>query len=141
MNKTLAALIIKLSWQLKEINLVQEEIIQELTKLHKKLAVTQEKIQQACSIPVIINPEQEISRLNFIVRCQQEYENLSIEKKEFESRQAQLKERQLRLNTELKMLEKYQLKQKKNEQHNALSLEQKEHDELALQRRNNLENQ
>lgn len=138
MNKTLTALTTKLSWQLKEVNQAITDLEQRLQTLQQKLNKLSEQIHQACSIPAIIHPEQEIARLNFIIRSQQTQENLLLEKKEQESQQSQLQTRQLRLNTELKMLEKYLLKQKKKAQLNVLSAEQKEQDEWYLQKKESL---
>jgi chromosome segregation ATPase len=135
MNKTLTALQTKLSWQRNDLNLLLAKIDEELTALQEKLAQRQEQIHKAAATPAIINPEHEIARLNFMVRCQQEHENLTLEKKELKARQSQLKVRHLRKTCELKKLEKYQLNKEKDEKEKALLIEQKEIDEWVLLRR------
>ncbi|CDZ77057.1 hypothetical protein BN59_01336 [Legionella massiliensis] len=135
MNKTLAALVTKLTWQLAEINQSSALLAEQMQSLQNKLAIIQEQIENASQLPAQIQPEQEISRLNFLVRSQEDRENLALQKKELLAQQTQLKTRQLRLNTELIMLEKYQEKQQKNEQKKTLAIEQKESDEWIVQRR------
>ncbi|MBA3537491.1 MAG: hypothetical protein H0T84_12945 [Tatlockia sp.] len=141
MSKTLIALKSKLCWQRNDLNQMLARIDEELTALKENLAQRQEQIHKACATSVIINPEQEISRLNFIVRYQLEHENLSLEKKELESQQSQLKQRHLRLTSELKMLEKHQTNKEKVEIENTLIKEQKDIDEWVLLRRKINENQ
>lgn len=135
MNKTLDALNSKLTWQLNEISQHLQTNAEELTKLQERLDAMQTKIHKGYVIPAIINPEQEIARLNFIVHHQQEQDYLKLEKKELNLRHSQLQERQLRLNSELKMLEKYQEKQQKIEEKTRQALQQHANDEWVLQRR------
>jgi hypothetical protein len=113
MNKTLSALINKLSWQLEAINQLFEVHIRDLAMVEEKRKLLQGQIQKASKIARLIHPEQEISRLNFIVHCQQEHENLDLKKKEFEYRLSQLQTQKMRFYTEIKLLENYQIKKKK----------------------------
>ncbi|MBA2655981.1 MAG: hypothetical protein H0U70_03250 [Tatlockia sp.] len=140
MNNTLTALLTKLFWQKQQLNQSLDELAQELGSLQNKLSNFQEKIAKACEIYTLISPEKEISRLNFIIHCQQDNEKLELAKKELEARQAQLLARRIRLDTELKMLEKYQLNQSNHEQKLVLDDEQKSQDEWALLRRIDDEN-
>ncbi|MBA2709670.1 MAG: hypothetical protein H0U57_03635 [Tatlockia sp.] len=135
MNKKLNALRTKLSSQLSALDENLQKVSELLSTLKKKQAIKQEQIEKASATPAIINPEQEISRLNFIVHCHQESEHLSIEIREMESHQTTLKERFLRINIELKMLEKHFENQIKKEHENALALQQKNLDEWVLLRR------
>ncbi len=140
MNKILNALKAKLNSQLSALSLSRQKIDEELLSLQEKKRLKEEQIRKASATPAIIIPEQEIARLNFIVRSHQDYEHLAIEVKEKESHLDTLKERYLRLNIELKMLEKHFENQLKKETEKALSLEQKNLDEWILLRRKPNEN-
>jgi len=140
MNKTLTALLAKISRQLKESGQSLIQLTEELAALQKKQTEKQNQLTNACAIPAVIHPEQEISRLNFIVRCQQELQNFELENRELENKKSIFKERLLRLNLELKMLEKYLLNQKNIEQKKRTLVEQNYQDEWVLQRSNQHEN-
>ncbi|MDI9817552.1 MULTISPECIES: hypothetical protein [unclassified Legionella] len=141
MRGSLLALMNKLTWQLND--LVQElhSIDEQYTTLQTALLNTKQQVDNACSTPAIINPEQEIIRLNFIIQQQQKYEKLTIEIKAIESQRTQLQARQLRLNTELKMLEKYQERQSALTRQKLAGVEQHAIDEWVLQKRSRYENQ
>lgn len=119
MNKTLSALMAKLTWQLNEVTRQLQAIDVQCLNLQEKFKDTERQTAEASAIP-ITHPEQELARLNFIIQHQRQYEDLSIEKKFLESRRSQLQARQSRLYTELKMLKKYQEKQQKNDSPKAL---------------------
>ena len=80
-------------------------------------------------------PEREISRLHFMIRQQQQQDELNTNKTALLSQQLTLNSRQLRLNTELKMLEKHQENQLKNTQQQRIVKQQNDSDEWVLQRR------
>jgi len=135
MNKTLTALASKLSWQLTDLNQAADQLAGQLQSVLDKLATLQQHIEKASQLPAHIQPEQEILRLNFLVRCQADQANLMLQKRELLAQKAQLKTKQLRINTELIMLEKYQEKQQKHGQQKTLLAEQKEADEWIVQRK------
>lgn len=135
MNKSLVALISKLQWQLAEIRQYLQENNEKKALLQSKLEELKNQIQQGYTTPSQINPEQEMARLNFIIKNQQSYENLLVEKKEIEWQGSQIKEREIRLKKELKMLDIYQEKQKEKDDRNESIFQQKENDELVLRRR------
>lgn len=135
MNKTLIALMNKLSWQLSDVSQFLHTINEEQATLKQAYAELQEQIEKACATPAIIQPEQEIARLNFIMHKQQEYEHLNLKMKELEAQQAQLKERKIRLHSELKMLERYQDKQQEKTLRNDILMQQNANDEWVLQRK------
>ncbi|WP_028388032.1 hypothetical protein [Legionella fairfieldensis] len=135
MNKTLLALMKKIDWQLNNLYQHSHTIRAEQDELNKKVAEVKQKISDACATSAIINPEQEITRLNFMMQQQQIHENLIIKKKELDTHYMQLQEKQIRLTRELKMLEKYQEKKKNTAQKNIAIKEQKISDEWTLQQR------
>jgi chromosome segregation ATPase len=135
MNKTLIALMNKLSWQVNEVSQVLQTINDEQGSLQKTHAELQEQLQKACATTVIINPEQEIARLHFIMHKQQEQDHLTLRMKELEAQQAQLKKRKIRLDIELKMLDRYQEKQQEKALENEILLQQNANDEWILQRK------
>ncbi|ARG96959.1 hypothetical protein [Legionella micdadei] len=135
MNKTLLALMNKLSWQLNEVKQLSQAVDEEQRTIEKTLDDLHQQIHKAYATPAIINPEQEIARLNFIIQQQQKYDNLSIKNKELNTKLSQLYDRKVRLQIELKMLEKYQEKQRVISIKNDISLQQNANDEWILQRK------
>lgn len=135
MNKTLIALMNKLSWQLNEVSQALQTITNEQANLQKTDAGLQKQLQKACATTTIIYPEQEISRLHFIMHKQQQSEHLKLKMKELEAQQAQLEERKIRLHTELKMLDRYQEKQQEKALANEIYRQQNTIDEWVLQRK------
>ncbi|KTD25834.1 hypothetical protein [Legionella maceachernii] len=135
MNKTLVALMNKLSWQLNEVEQLSQAINEEQKSMQQSLHHLQQQIHQACATSALIIPEQEIARLNFIIQKQQRLEELSIENKAIETRLSQLNERKIRLQTELKMLEKYQGKLRKESLKKEIISQQNANDEWILQRK------
>lgn len=107
MNKTLTALVNKLTEQIKEIEQHRQLNMEQLRSLEKKLNEVQEKTHKACVSTTTIHPEREIARLNFIMKNQQLEENLEEGKKILETQLQQLQIRETRLNLELKMLDDY----------------------------------
>jgi hypothetical protein len=132
MTNSMHALITKLSWQLQEVNQGLEALSNTLKAIQDKQQANAQEIQQARASTALMNPEQEIARLNFIMRCQQNQDRLDLEKKDLVAQQLHLNARQLRLSTELKMLEKYQLQQQRYQQQEANGRAQKNSDEQAL---------
>ena len=135
MNKTLQALMKKLHWQLSELRLQLQAVDQQLAQINQQRDDNQQKIVKACAIPAFIMPEREISRLHFMIRQQQQQVELNTNKTALLSQQLTLNSRQLRINTELKMLEKHQENQLKNTQQQRIVKQQNDSDEWVLQRR------
>lgn len=135
MNKTLKALSTKLKWQLNDLCLQLQTVEQQLAKITKQSLDNRKRIDNACHIPAIIVPEQEIARLHFIISQQQSLDDLKIEQQHLKSKKESLQLRQKRLNIELKMLEKYQLTQRESKHTAALKTQQNDSDEWILQRR------
>lgn len=135
MNKTLQALMTKLQWQLTDLDNQLQALDQQLDHLEQLLNDNQQKIDKACEIPAFIVPEKEIARLNFIIGESQKQDSLSQSKTELLSQKSRLTTRKIRLNIELKMLEKHQSNQQTNERLKEIVTEQKNADEWALQQK------
>ncbi len=135
MNKTLRSLLTQLEWQRNALNPQLLAIEQQLLNLEKKNQDSQQKIRNSCIIPAAILPEIEVVRLHFILREQQNQDERNVQKTDLESQHRALKLQQIRLNTELKLLEKYQARQRKQQQQQALMIQQNNSDEWILQRR------
>lgn len=133
MNKTLCALMKKLQWQLNELNQQQGLIEQKVALLEKKITDNQKKLHEASSISAFILPEQEIARLNFMVRQQEDQETIKANKVALISEKTNLESRKKRLTIELKMLEKYQQNQLMLQEKQSNLIQQNNADEWALQ--------
>lgn len=135
MNKGLTALMTKLTWQCNGID-------QELQTLSRQLAAIEQQIQEitarvakASVSPSVIIPEREIAGLHFIMAQQQQLDQLHSNRTELLSQQDSLLKKKIRLNTELKMLEKYLENQQKDLDKKELTQRQHQADEWVLQRR------
>ena len=132
MNKTLQALMTKLKWQLTDLDKQLQGLDQQLDHLEQLLNDNQQKIDSACEIPAFILPEKEIARLNFIIGESQRQDSLNTSKMELQSQKNNLTTRKIRLNIELKMLEKHQVNQQTKERLKEIVSEQKNADEWVL---------
>lgn len=135
MNKTLQALMTKLQWQLRALDEQLQTLEQQLEALELQCQENQQKITNACAIPAFILPEREIARLNFMICQSQHQDELNTRKTELLSQKAMLTTKKIRLNTELKMLEKHQENKLKSKQQQTALAEQNKADEWVLQRR------
>lgn len=135
MNKTLTALMTKIQWQLTGIQQQMQQVNQQITDLDSQLDETQLRITSASVAPRVIVPEREIAGMHFIMGQQQIQDELSASKSELLAQQAQLTTKKLRLETELKMLEKHQNNQLEQQRKQALLTEQNNMDEWIVQRR------
>lgn len=135
MNKTLTALMTKIQWQLSNIQQQLQNVNQQILDLDSQLDETQQRITSASVAPRMIVPEREIAGMHFIMGQQQIQDDLNANKSELLAQQAQLNTKQLRLETELKMLEKHQNNQLELQRKQALLTEQNNMDEWIVQRR------
>lgn len=134
MNSSLSALHLKLTVQQTE--LLNELVLceQQSFKMQHDLLAIEKNQQQSASNSLIINPEIEISRLNFLTQEQEKKHALELLLKQQQQRDGQLRTKLQRIKTELKMLERYMEKslQLKQEQQN--NKQQQSMDEWAIQR-------
>lgn len=135
MNKTLPALMTKLQWQLSELSHQLQALEEQLTELEQERQENQQTITNAYAIPAFILPEREIARLNFLICQSQRQDELNSMKTDLLSQKNTLTTRKIRLNKELKMLEKYLESQLKNNQQQAALTAQNNVDEWVIQQR------
>ncbi len=107
MNQPLNALMRKLNWQLNELNLHLHESQTQSQSLTEQIQAIDDHINQARPKPLVINPDLEMSRLNFMTQEANKKDELSAELKNHQDVESKLKEKIQRVKTELKMLEKY----------------------------------
>jgi predicted nucleic acid-binding Zn-ribbon protein len=107
MNQPLNALMRKLNWQLNELNLHLHESQTQSQSLTEQIQEIDDHINQARPKPLVINPDLEMSRLNFMTQEANKKDELSAELKNHQDVESKLKEKIQRVKTELKMLEKY----------------------------------
>lgn len=135
MSTLLNALFIRLKCQRHELHQRLLSIEQQISILEQKLHEHQQKISNSCIISALILPEQEIARVHFITHQQHQQDELTVSKATLLASQKALKSEDMRLNTELKMLEKHQETKRHIQQQKAVRTAQNNRDEWTLQRR------
>ncbi|MGL6037106.1 MAG: hypothetical protein ACRC0B_08025 [Legionella sp.] len=138
MNKTLKAMMIKLSCQ-------QDEL---LTQLHFVNASRQKTIDTLNAVQLTlseskltlnkINPEVEINRLNFISSNYLQQDELRVRLNEYDAQKLRLDEQFARIKTELKLLEQYTERQAKYLKQEQVKKEEQAMDEWALQHKDSV---
>ncbi len=134
MNKTLNALMIKLKWQLTEVQQQLAVKLKEINEVDAQLHAIVQRMLKASSTPSVILPEKEIASLHFIMAQQQQHDEHRSNKVALMSEQEKLQTKKIRLDTELRMLEKYQERQLKIRIQQDVSREQYQTDEWIVQR-------
>ncbi len=134
MNKSLSALMTKLNWQLNELNLQLHETQNQLQKVRQEMEALDEQIQQAGVNSLIINPDFEINRLNFITQQHEKKEELNMTLKQHQDTEKNVQEKMQRIKTELKMLEKYLEREQAELQEQQKKAENNALDEWVVQR-------
>ena len=135
MSHPLAALTQKLTWQLYELDKQLSSFDEQLALLDQKTQENQQKIIGSSEIPACILPEQEMARLNFMLIQQKQQDDYTTQKKTLLSQRELIKERHIRLKTELKMIEKHQAAKQKHELLQTLRTQQNTVDERFIQYR------
>lgn len=107
MNPSLNALTTKLNWQLNELHLHLQEAQNQAQAVMQQMQKIDEQIGHAKLNSLLINPDLEINRLNFVMQQQEKKEILAAQMKSHQDLEHKLEEKIQRLKTELKMLEKY----------------------------------
>ena len=120
MNPSLVALMTKLNWQKNALTLELQKAEQDSQNLYEQINNLDRTVHQAYNSSMGIIPELEINRLNFITQQQERKGKFNSLFKNNQALEQKLRDKLLRINTELKMLEKYTNKetdQLKKEQH------------------------
>ncbi|MCL9682636.1 hypothetical protein [Legionella maioricensis] len=141
MNQSLTALMTKLNWQRTELNTHLQSVENESGKVKLQLEELEQKLNQSCVTPFLINPELEINRLNFIAQLNEQKETLGLILKKHQALEIKLKDKLHRTKTELKMLERYLEREQHNQQGQQKKIHEHSLDEWVIQKRNRYENQ
>lgn len=107
MNQSLNALLTKLNWQLNDLELNLNKTRQEIQRLADQINKIDKSINGSGFNSLIINPDLEINRLNFITQQHNQKEELISALNNYQGTESKLKEKIQRVKTELKMLENY----------------------------------
>jgi hypothetical protein len=134
MNKTLTALMTKLNWQQNDLNLHLKAAEHESHLLIQDIQALEASMHPSCPTSLRINPEVEMSKLNFLTQQHAKKEELSILLKEKQTIEMKLKDKLQRIKTELKMLEKYSEREQLSQKEQQLKTQQNTLDEWVLQR-------
>ena len=135
MNQSLNALMTKLNWQQNELTLHVQAAESESLKVVQQLKDLEQKLNQSCVAPLIINPEFEINRLNYITQQHEKKEELEMILKSHQALETKLKDKLQRIKTELKMLEKYLEREKRKQQEQQNKMQEQALDEWVIQKR------
>jgi hypothetical protein len=138
MNQSLNALMTKLNWQKNELELHLQAAESESLKLLEQLKEIEQTLNKSCSTPLIINPEFEINRLNYITQQHIQKEDLGLILKNHQALETKLKDKLQRTKTELKMLEKYLARESLKQIELQNKMQEQALDEWVIQKRDRL---
>lgn len=138
MNQPLNALMSKLNWQLNELNLHLHESQTQSQSLTAQIQAIDGLINQARPKSLVINPELEMNRLNFMTQEANKKDELSAELKNHQDVESKLKEKIQRVKTELKMLEKYLEREESSHHEQQKKAHDNALDEWVIQKRESL---
>lgn len=141
MNQSLTALHTKLNWQINELSLHLHATEKESVTVRHQIEELEQQINQTCISPLIINPELEINKLNFLTQQQEKKDELTMILKNHQAVETKLKDKLQRVNTELKMLERYIERERLDHQRQQKKIQENALDEWAIQKRKPYENQ
>ncbi|CAM2806706.1 hypothetical protein [Legionella worsleiensis] len=135
MSKTLKALMTRLNWQTNEVSLELHNTEHESRMVEQQIKELEQKISQTCITSININPELEINKLNFLTQQQEKKEELQMILKNHQTLEAKLKEKLLRIKTELKMLERYLEREEQTAKKHQVKAQENALEEWVLQQR------
>ncbi len=141
MSPALSALITKLVWQRDELQTHLLAVKDESIKVKQQLEEIEQKVSQSSTrYSVEINPEFEMTRLNFITQLHNQKNELAKLLKNQEDLATKLNGKLLRVKTELHMLEKHLEKEQAHQRKQQEKTQEQTLDEWVIQRRNAYEN-
>jgi chromosome segregation ATPase len=97
----------KLTWQLNDLTLHLQATQEQSQKIMQQMHELEQQLTHAGASPLIINPEFEINKLNFLTQQHEKKDELAAVLRNHQTLENKLKDKQQRVKTELKMLEKY----------------------------------
>ncbi|WP_298626864.1 hypothetical protein [uncultured Legionella sp.] len=135
MNQSLSALMTRLTWQNNELATHLQAAEQESLIVMKEIKELEQNIEQYYISPLIINPELEINKLNFLTQQQDRKDELLIILKNHQELIAKLTGKLQRIKIELKMLEQYIEREQQTHKEQLLKIQEQALDEWVLQNR------
>ena len=135
MNQSLTALMTRLTWQNNELSIHLQAAETESQTVLQQIQVLEQKINESCIASVNINPELEINKLNFLTQQQEKKEELLMILKNHQALEAKLKDKLLRIKTELKMLEQYMEREEHAARQHQMKSQENSLEEWVLQKR------
>ena len=138
MNQLLNALMTKLTWQENELTNHLQAAENESLLLITQMQEIEEQLNKSCVAPQRINPEFEINRLNFITQQHEQNDSLVLDLKNKQILEIKLKDKLLRVKTEIKMLQRYLKRELITQRKLQNKVQEQALDEWVIQKRNHL---
>ncbi len=132
MSNTLHALSTKLASQLHNLEHRLLKTREEITHYRQNISTIQQKLATSSSMPAVIIPEQEMAHMHFMMQQQQQQHELQTKILSLQSDEEDLQLEQVRLNTQLKLLERKQSVREQIQHHQTMLKEQHQRDEWVL---------
>lgn len=133
MNQSLSALMTRLNWQKNELTSHLEAAEQESILVSQQIKELEQKIEKACIVPAVINPELEINKLSFLAQQQNKKDELTMIWGNHQILITKLKEKLQRIKIEQKMLEQYRDREHQTNQEQLLKTQEQALEEWVLQ--------
>lgn len=134
MSKTIEAIQYQLKTKLRKLLDEKIQITVQIAELNKAIDKNQSSINNSPSNSLMIIPELEIAKMSFFIRTQNELNQLEQEIGLKNQELARLDTMEIRLNTELKLIERFQEKKSQSQIQKTQKLNQNQLDEWVTQR-------
>lgn len=135
MSQTLTALMTRLNWQNNELSIHLQAAENESRIVMQQIQELEYTINQSCITSMSINPELEINKLNFLTQQQEKKDELVMILKNHQALEAKLKDKLLRIKTEIKMLEQYMEREQQASRQHQIKSQEDALEEWVLQNR------
>ncbi|KTD35299.1 hypothetical protein Lmor_0746 [Legionella moravica] len=135
MSQTLTALMTRLTWQNNELSIHLQAAEDESRIVMQQILELEHTINQSCITSMSINPELEINKLNFLTQQQEKKDELVMILKNHQALEAKLKDKLLRIKTEIKMLEQYMEREQDASRQHQIKSQEGALEEWVLQNR------
>ncbi len=130
----LNALIKNNDWQITEMDNELNQLKDKKERLKQQITLISQKIEQSDLRSIVINPEQELTRLSYISHQYQQQENLSLNLKSLEQQMLQIRQKITEIKTKNKMLNRLLERQQQQEKQQQQLAMEKDIEDLILMR-------
>jgi chromosome segregation ATPase len=138
MNPSLTALMTRLKWQNNELSFHLHSAEEEMHRITLHIKEMDQRIEHSCISSLIINPELEINKLNFLTQQHEKKNELLLVLKNQQDLITQLKDKVQRIKTEQKMLERYMERQQQEYKEQQTKAQEHTLEEWVVQKRKSL---